>query len=286
MKKWRLQYPVEIMSRLLNVSMQGYYAWLMRKPSKRDRDNKRMELLIMAIHKKSKETYGPLRIQAELKELGYSVSIHRIIRLRKKAGIYCKQKKKFKATTNSKHDLPVYENLLKQDFDVYKPNTVWVSDITYVRTEEGWLYLAGVEDLYNREIVGYAIDSRMTKELVINALNMAIFKRKPGKDLIHHSDRGSQYCSNDFRKLLNDHDIKGSMSAKGNCYDNAVIESFWGKLKTERLNHRKFRTRKEAEIEIRNYIELWYNRQRRHSKLGNVSPAEYLRNYYKRRLVA
>lgn len=268
------------MSKVLKVSAKGYYSWCKRKPTKRSQENKKIEIAIKAIHRKSRETYGPLRIKDELEEMGFKSGVSKIIRLRKEMGIKCKIKRKYKHTTNSKHNQPVFENILEQNFNVDKPNKIWVSDITYIDTAEGWLYLAGVEDLFNRELVGYSLSTRITKEIVINALNMGIIKRNPKQGLIHHSDRGSQYCSKEFRNQLSNFGIKGSMSRKGNCYDNAAIESFWKTLKTELINHKKYRTRSEAIRDIKEYIEIFYNKQRRHSKLGNVSPDKYLKNYY------
>ena len=269
-----------MMSRVLKVSLKGYYSWQNIKISKRIKQDKKLEIIIKIIHKKYRGIYGSVRIKKELEELGIKVGLSKIIRLRKKMGLHCKQTKKYKHTTNSKHTKPVFKNLLEQDFKVKAPNKVWVSDITYIKTDEGWLYLAGTEDLYNRELIGYSLDKRMTKKLVIDALNMAISKRNPTKELIHHSDRGSQYCSNDFKKLLSKFGIIGSMSRKGNCYDNAVIESFWGTLKTELINHKKYKTREEAINDIKEYIEIFYNRIRKHSKLGYISPSKYLLNYY------
>jgi len=189
--------------------------------------------------------------------------------------IRCKQAKKFKATTNSKHNHPVAPNLLNQDFEVAAPNLAWVADITYVATDEGWLYLAGIKDLWNKEIVGYAMSQRMTQDLVGRALFKAVARRRPPKGLIHHSDRGSQYCSKSYQKLMKQFEMQPSMSRKGNCYDNAPMESFFGTLKKELVHHRKYRTRQEAIAESREYIEVFYNRQRRHASLGNLSPAAY-----------
>lgn len=198
-------------------------------------------------------------------------------------GLICKQKKAFKLTTNSAHDMPVADNLLAQDFTVNQPDKVWATDITYIPTGEGWLYLAGLKDLFNAEIVGYAMGARMTQELVLRALNHAIDNKRPAAGLIHHSDRGSQYCAHHYRQLQARHGMQTSMSRRGNCYDNAPIESFWGSLKNELVHHRQYRTRAEAEASIREYIEIFYNRQRRHSSLGYVSPAAFLQQFYQQK---
>ena len=257
---------------MLNVSPSGYYAWLKRKPSKHAQEEARLEIEIKAAHKRTRETCGPERLQKDLAEHGIKVGSSRIRRIRKKLGIRCKQVKKFKATTNSKHTLPVADNLLEQNFETVLPNRVWVSDITYISTDEGWLYCAAHKDLFNGEIVGYALGSRITKDLVIKSLLMAETMKKPGEGLIHHSDRGSQYCSNDFTKLLDRFNMKASMSRKGNCYDNAPMESFWGTLKNELVYHTRYATREQAIREITEYIEIFYNRQRRQARLGVLIP--------------
>ncbi len=239
MKTLRLTHPLSLLCRVLNVSRSGYYAWLKCVPSKRSLEEKRLEIEIRAAHKRTRGTFGPERLQHDLAAHGVKVGISRIRRIRKKLGICCKQVKKFKATTNSKHTLPVADNLLEQNFEVTSPNRVWVSDITYISTDEGWLYCAAHKDLFNGEIVGYALGSRITKDLVIDSLLMAVRTKKPDYGLIHHSDRGSQYCSDDFVSLLGKCNMKASMSRKGNCYDNAPMESFWGTLKNELVYHRR-----------------------------------------------
>jgi putative transposase len=195
--------------------------------------------------------------------------------------IRCIQKRKFKATTNSKHTLPVAENLLNQNFTPSAPNQIWVTDITYIPTQEGWLYLAGVKDVFTCEIVGYAMAERMTQDLVGRALFRAVQQKRPDPGLIHHSDRGSQYCAHDCQKLLKQFGMIPTMSRKGNCYDNAPMESFWGSLKNELVHHQRYATRNEAKASIQEYIEIFYNRQRRHSRLGYISPAAFEANYYK-----
>ncbi|ABB61183.1 integrase core domain protein [Shigella dysenteriae 1617] len=220
-------------------------------------------------HIRTRETYGTRRLQTELAENGIIVGRDRLARLRKELRLRCKQKRKFRATTNSNHNLPVAPNLLNQTFAPTAPNQVWVADLTYVATQEGWLYLAGIKDVYTCEIVGYAMGERMTKELTGKALFMALRSQRPPAGLIHHSDRGSQYCAYDYRVIQEQFGLKTSMSRKGNCYDNAPMESFWGTLKNESLSHYRFNNRDEAISVIREYIEIFYNRQRRHSRLGN-----------------
>jgi putative transposase len=192
----------------------------------------------------------------------------------------CKQKRKFKATTNSKHTLPVADNILGQQFKVAAPNKVWVSDITYVPTDEGWLYVAAHKDLFTADIVGYAMGERLTRNLVSQSLFKAVAAKRPAKGLIHHSDRGSQYCSYEYRNILERFGLKASMSRKGNCYDNAPMESFWGTLKQELVHHRRYRTRQEAIRDITEYIEIFYKRQRLQPGLGFLSPAVFEQRYY------
>jgi len=279
MKQWRLHFPIEFMSRLLSVSRSGYYDWLRRKPSSHAQEDERLKLAIKAAHKRTRETYSARRLQPELADDGFIAGRDRIARLRQELGLHCKQKRKFKGTTNSNHNLPVADNLLNQTFAPCEPNQVWVTDITYIPTSEGWLYLAGVKDVFTCEIVGYAMSERMTQDLTSQALFRAVQQKRPSTGLIHHSDRGSQYCAQDYRKLLDKFGMKASMSRRGNCYDNAPIESFWGSLKNELIYHRRYATRAEAEVSIREYIEIFYNRQRRHSRLGYFAPAVFARNF-------
>ena len=280
MKDLRLEYPLSLMRRIMNVSASGYYAWIDRPPSKWSRQEARLELEIKAADKRTRNTYGAERLQCELAKQGVQVGICRIKRIKKKLGIRCKQKRKFKATTNSKHSLPVVKNILDQQFTVTAPNKVWVSDITYVPTDEGWLYLAGHKDLCTGEIVGYAMGERLTKNLVSQSLRQAVTIKRPVKGLLHHSDRGSQYCSREYRNLLDEYGIKASMSGKGNCFDNAPMESFWGTLKQELIHHRHYRSRREAMEDITEYIEIFYNRQRLQARLGYLSPVAYAQKYY------
>ncbi len=282
----RFKYGIAVMCGILRISKSGYYKWLKRKPSKRVLEEGRLEVEIKAAHKRTRETCGPERLQDELRDQGVSVGICRIRRIRKKLGIRCKQKRKFKATTDSKHTLPVTENLLHQPFEATGPNEVWFSDITYIPTEEGWLYLAGHKDLFTGEIVGYAMGSRITKNLVSQSLFRAVAAKRPGSGLIHHSDRGSQYCAHEYRRLLDQFKMRASMSRKGDCYDNAPMESFWGTLKNELVHHSRYKTREQAIREITEYIEVFYNRERRQARLGYLSPAVYERQFYANRVAA
>jgi putative transposase len=280
MRQMRLHYPIPLMSRIMKVSASGFYAWLERPPSERTREEMRMEVEIKAAHRRTRQTYGAERLQHELAEHGVRVGICRLKRIRRKLGLRCKQRRKFKVTTDSKHKLPVAENLLKQQFKVYEPNAVWVSDITYVPTDEGWLYLAGHKDLFNGEIVGYAMGERLSRNLVSQSLLHALSTRRPEKGLLHHSDRGSQYCSHEYRGLLGQFGLEASMSGRGNCFDNAPMESFWGIIKQELIYHHHYRSRREAMEDITEYIEIFYNRQRLQARLGYLSPAAYAQQYY------
>jgi putative transposase len=286
MKILRLTYPLLLICRVLEISRSGYYTRLSRFPSKRAQEEGRLEVEIKAAHKRTRGTCGPEILQQDLAAHGVKVGICRIRKIRKKLGIRCKQIKKFKATTDSKHTLPVAENLLEQKFEAEAPNEIWVSDITYIPTDEGWLYCAAHKDLFNGEIVGYALGSRITKGLVIRSLFKAVATKKPQPGLIHHSDRGSQYCSLDYVKLLGRFNMRASMSRKGNCYDNAPIESFWGTLKNELIYHQRYTTREQAIREIAEYIEVFYNRQRRQKRLGYLSPAVYEQKFFAERKAA
>jgi len=279
MSNLRPEYSVTLMSRVFGVSKSGYYAWLNRSPSRRSREDARLAVALKAAHQRTRQTYGPERIQAELAGEGFQVGVGRIKRLRRQLGLRCKQKRKFKATTNSTHGLAVAENVLAQDFSTTRPNQVWVSDITYIPTGEGWLYLAGIKDLHTCEIVGYALAPRMTKELVECALFRAVSQHRPPRGIIVHSDRGSQYCAHDYQRILCQFGMQCSMSRRGNCYDNAPMESFWGSLKNELVHHRRYSTRAEATGEIIEYIEIFYNRQRRHTKINNLAPAVFAKQY-------
>ena len=282
----RQDYPVSVMCRVLEVSESGYHAWRKRFPSPRTQEDARLEIEIKAAHERTRQTYGPERLQAELADHGIHVGLHRIKRLRKKLGLRCKQKRRFKVTTDSRHSLPVAPNLLQRQFAVTAPNKAWLTDITYIPTDEGWLYLAGIKDLFNGELVGYALDGRMTQQLVMQALFRAVAAKRPGKGLIHHSDRGSQYCAQGYQKLLRQFGMQASMSRKGDCWDNAPMESYWGTLKTELIHHCRFATREQARQEITEYIAISYNRIRRQAKLGYLSPAAFMQQYYAQQLAA
>ena len=243
----------------LRVSRSSYYTWL--DPSKTTKEEEDAELTedIKQIFKESRHLYGTRRIRNKLRQLGKFVGRRRIARLMKSAHLYCKTKRKFKVTTNSKHNHPVSPNLLQRQFNVSRPNQYWVGDITYIPTDKGWLYLATVIDLYSRQVVGWSMSNRMQVKLVNDALLMAIWKRKPSKGLVWHSDQGSQYASHSHRELLKDHGIIQSMSRKGDCWDNAVAESFFHTLKTELIHHHKFKDREEAKRAIFEYIEVFYS---------------------------
>lgn len=286
MKELRLEYPLEVMSTLFDVSRSGYYRWLKRKPSKRAREESRLVTEIKAAHKRNRETYGPERLQDDLADHGVSVGVHRIKRIRKEHGIRCKQRRKYKATTNSKHSLPVAANHLDQKFTASAPNEVWVTDITYIPTGEGWLYVAGHKDIFTGEIVGYATGERMTKNLVSQSLFRAVAAKRPEPGLLHQSDRGSQYCSDEYRALLEQFGMMASMSRKGNCYDNAPMESFWGTLKNELVHQRRFETRQEAIRDIKEYIEIFYNRQRKQARLDYLSPTAFAKRFYEKKMAA
>jgi putative transposase len=286
MRELRLDYPVPALRRVLRVSASGYYAWVDRPLSLRAREELRLELEIKAADRRTRHTYGPERLQYDLAEHGIRVGVCRIRRIRQKLGLRCKQKRKFKVTTDSRHKLPVAENLLGRQFKASQPNMVWLSDITYVPTDEGWLYLAGHKDLFTAEIVGYAMGDRLNRDLVSQSLLRAVTAKRPAGGLIHHSDRGSQYCACEYQQLLGHFKLKASMSGKGNCFDNAPMESFWGTLKQELVHHRHYMSRREAIRDITEYIEIFYNRQRRQAGLGYLSPAAFTQRFYFRQLAA
>ena len=280
MKYWfmdqhRSEHGVQKMCRVIRASRSGYYSWKRQPQSKRQQENEKILLQIRESHKQSDRAYGSPRITGDLRDQGTICGENRVARIMKVNGIVGKAKKKFKATTNSKHNLPVAENLLNQDFTAEKPNTKWVSDISYVWTMEGWLYLAVIIDLYSRQVVGWAMSDRLKTGFVIEALRQAIGRRKPSFGCIFHSDRGVQYASDDFRGVLRATGFVQSMSRKGNCYDNAVAESFFHTLKVEHVYDYRYETRAEARQSIFAWIEIVYNRKRRHSALGNRSPVSF-----------
>ncbi len=261
------------------VSPSGYYAWGKNKVSKREKEDRRLLSKIREIHFEHRARYGSPRIHAELKDQGERCGRKRIARIMRENKIQAKHKRKFKATTDSQHKLATAPNLLKQNFTVSVPNKIWTADISYCWTQEGWMYLAIVLDMYSRKIVGWAINNRMSRQLVINAFLVAYWSRKPKKGLIHHSDKGSQYASHDFQKVLSLAGATQSMSGTGNCYDNAVTETFFHSLKTELMFDQVFKTREEAKSAIFEYIEIYYNRKRRHSTLGYCSPVKFEQYY-------
>ena len=275
-KSNRTQHSVLAMCKILKVSSSGYYDWLNRPISPREKANNALLEQIKVAYIATRKA-GYRTIHAKLIQSGINCDDKKVYRLMNKAGFKSKNKRRFKATTNSKHSYPVFPNLLDRNFMAKKPNMTWVSDISYIWTNEGWLYLAIIIDLYSRAVVGWAMDSRMTTELIESALQMAIWNRKPPRDnsLIFHSDRGSQYASNKFQKILKEHKIICSMSRKGDCWDNAVAESFFGTIKTELVYHYSYRTRREAKNSIFEYIEVFYNRERLHSTLGYQSPMQF-----------
>jgi putative transposase len=274
-------YAVTRLCEVLDVCRSAYYDWLDRPASQRQQDDERLVVKIKNSHQNSREAYGSRRIQDDLKDEGETVSKARVLRLMKQEGLASKHRKRFKATTNSRHDLPISANLLQRDFDVTQPDRAYVSDITYIWTSEGWLYLAVTIDLFSRLVVGWSISTRMFATLVTDALEMAIAKRNPVAGLIHHSDRGVQYASATFQKVLEEHECLGSMSRKGDCWDNAVAESFFKTLKAELIYHRHYLSRDEARLEIFEYIEVYYNRQRKHSSNGYLSPFKYEEKWLK-----
>ena len=269
------EFRVKKMCQVLDVSRSRYYAGKRLCKSSRQLEDERLLEKIREAHKMSRDTYGSPRVTKELRANGILCGKNRIARLMRFHGIAAKMKRRFKITTHSRHNLPVAENLLNRQFAVDRPNKVWLSDITYIQTQEGWLYLSAVLDLFNRQVIGWSMNDRLTQDLVLNALEQALGRRKPESDAIFHSDRGSQYAGHAIRDVLKDHDLVQSMSGTGNCYDNAVMESFFHTLKTEVVYFERYRTRAEARQSIFEYIEVFYNRVRRHSSLGYLSPLEF-----------
>ncbi len=271
----REHFPVRMMCCLLDVTISGFYAWRRRGPSRHALDDERLKRRISAVHAESDGIYGSPKVRDELLDTGERVGKHRVARLMRELGLKGCPKKRYKVTTDSDHGFSVAPNRLERDFTATAPNQRWVADITYIRTGEGWLYLAVVLDLYSRAIVGWSMSHRITRDLVLKALLMALWRRRPNGGLIHHSDRGSQYASGDFQALLDEHGITCSMSGTGNCYDNAAMESFFGLLKRERVNRRRYQTRHEARTDLFDYIERFYNRKRRHGSAMRMSPLDF-----------
>jgi len=274
-KAHKFEFCVTLMCKVLRVGRSSYYDWLSAQPSPRTLENQRIAAQIKELFMDSRMTYGTRRIKRSLAKKGYQVSRRRVGKLMKQEQLCCKTKRRFKATTNSRHQLPIAENLLKRDFSATAPDQKYVGDITYIPTREGWLYLAVVIDLFSRQVVGWSMDKGMETSLVNDALMMALWKRKPGEGLLWHTDRGVQYAAKSHRELLLTYKIQQSMSRKGNCWDNAVAESFFHTLKTELTYHFNFETRKEAKQAIFEYIEVFYNRKRMHSANDYLSPVDY-----------
>lgn len=274
-------FPLKALCRVMKVSTSGYHDFKKRKPSKRQQERQQLLIHIRQFFEKSDGSYGSIRIWEDLKECdelkaaGIVAGRHRVARLMRQAGLKATVAPKFVVTTDSTHDLPVAENLLNRDFGAPEANVKWASDITYIWTQEGWLYLAVVLDLFSRRVVGWCMQPSMDRSLVLNALEMALGQRQPGEGLVHHSDRGSQYASGDFQEKLASAGISCSMSRRGNCWDNAPVESFFGTLKQELVHRCDFVSRAAARSRIFSWLEVWYNRARRHSSLGYISPVEF-----------
>jgi len=267
---------VDLMCEVLDVSRSGYYAWRDRPASGQAQRRAQLVERIQAAHAGSREIYGSPRIHAELRAQGVACCQNTVAKLMKRHGIRSKMRRRFVVrTTDSRHAHPIAQNRLAQQFDVPVPNRAWAADITYIPTGEGWLYLAAVIDLCSRKVVGWAADDHLRAELPCAALKMALVQRRPAGPLLHHSDRGVQYACDEYQALLARHGLECSMSRRGNCYDNAVVESFFGTLKTELIHHHTYATRHQARLALFEYLEVFYNRKRRHSTLDYLSPAEY-----------
>jgi transposase InsO family protein len=265
------------MCRMLAVSRAGFYAWRRRPAAARTREDQVLAVAVAAIYAEHHGRYGSPRVRMELRDRGQRSGRKRIARLMRLQGLRARPKRRYRTTTDSRHGLPVCPNLLARRFAVAQPNTAWVTDMTYLWTAQGWLYLAVIIDLFSRRIVGWSMSERIDRKLALDALRMALAQRRPQPGLIHHSDRGSQYASGDYQQLLAQHGLRGSMSRRGDCWDNAVAESFFASLKLELVYQVQWRTRAEVRTAIFEYLELFYNRRRRHSSLGYLSPVEFER---------
>lgn len=274
-------YPVLVLCRVMEVGRSGFYAWQRRVPSVRAQADKVLESKIEVAFRDSRGTYGSPRIRAQLTAEGVPVSKRRVARLMRRRGLCGLRKARFVHTTDSRHKLPIAPNLLERDFTATAPNRVWVTDVTYVWTLQGWLYLAAVLDLFSRRVVGWGMSANNDEGLVLGALNMALTTRRPARGLIHHSDRGSVYCGTDYLAVLKAHGVERSMSRKGDCWDNAVAESFFGTLKQEMLFRRKLETRAATQTAIFEYLEVYYNPKRRHSTLEFLSPVDFEERAYR-----
>lgn len=272
----KANFPVTLLCKVLEVSTSSYYRWAkQRRPSARALVTERLRVEIWAFHRESRGTYGSPRVHAELQQRGFEIGRNRVARLMAAQGLVGQRPRAFRRTTDSRHDKPVAPNLVEQRFDVARPDELWAADITYVWTNAGWMYLAVVLDLFSRRVVGWACAEHMRAELVVEALARALGVRDAGPGLVHHSDRGSQYASEAYRSVLDQRGIACSMSAKGCCYDNAVVESFFATLKKELVYQTSWADRETASLAISEYIQVFYNRMRRHSTLGYMSPVEY-----------
>jgi putative transposase len=268
-------WPIRLMYQVLNVSASGYYDWRRRPESARRQSNRALDSQIGQIYSEHKQRYGAPRITDELKDRGLQCSENRVARRMKSLGLQGIQAKKFKRTTDSNHDKPVAPDLIEQDFTARAPNQKWVSDLTYIWTDEGWLYLAVIMDLYSRAIVGWSMGKRMTQQLICDALTMALFRRRFPKGVILHSDRGSQYCSKLYQGLIKQMGLRCSMGRRATCFDNAAMESFFHSLKVELIHRERYTTRQSAKGAIFEYIEIYYNRKRKHSAIGHKIPMQF-----------
>ena len=268
-------WSVRVMGRVLDVSPSGYDKWCRSPPNRQMKARELALVEIKAVHAEVKARYGSPRIYRELKMRGYTTSLNTVAKIMRDNRIKAKFSRKFRCTTDSNHSLPVAANILDRQFEPKAVNKAWVADITYIPTREGWLYMAAVEDLYSRRIVGWSMAERMTSRLVVDALEMAIKRRMPEEGMLAHSDRGSQYASEHYQRLLEKHGIKCSMSGVGQCWDNAPMESFFASLKKELVHHEDYETREEAKASLFEYVEVFYNNRRLHSSLGYLSPTAF-----------
>jgi putative transposase len=278
----KASFPVALMCRLLAVSRAGFYAWRQRPVAPRTRQDATLAVVVAAIYAEHHGRYGSPRVQMELRARGHRSGRKPIARLMRVQGLRARPRRRYRTTTDSRHGLPVAPNLLARRFAVAQPNTAWVTDMTYIWTAQGWLYLAVITDLFSRRVVGWAISERIDRKLALDALRMALAQRRPPRGLIHHSDRGSQYASADYQQLLAAYGIRPSMSRRGDCWDNAVAESFFASLKLELVYQVQWPSRAAARTALFEYLELFYNRRRRHSSLGYRSPAEFERRNLRR----
>jgi transposase InsO family protein len=271
----KANYPIRLMCRVLQVSRGGFYAWLKRPAAAHSFKDQRLAVEIAAIYQEHRGRYGSPRVHVELRDRGYRTGRKRVARLMREQSLRARHRRRYRTTTDSRHGLPISPNVLARQFIAAAPNRAWVTDITYIWTVEGWLYLAVMLDLFSRRVVGFALSDRIDLQLARDALMMAIGQRQPALGLLHHSDRGSQYASYRYQQMLDEHDMVCSMSRRGDCWDNAVAESFFATLKVELVYRSQWRSRAQACTAIFEYIELYYNRRRKHSALGYRSPVEF-----------